>query len=448
MTDLIERIEVEDAGGLLPAREPTEPGPTESGRWEPAHTEADTTPRDVARRAWSPGPGPVGLAVLLGCSALLLFLTAAPRFSSWRVGAIAFVVAAWVQVAFGVVVVVRQRRSLCLWVAAANTAICGLWIAALTGHHVSTNFAGGTGVALSIAAVLVALGLTVRPLLGMGWQSSTLALGSIVPVAVVVVTTTALALPPTATAAGSSPPSKRSGATPANPFFSSQKVPGSGSSRFLQIASGNDTEKSELQPWVPLSPSDQAVLDKQLFLAEEAAFRYPTVADAKKAGLILAGGMAPGVGAHYQIVNADVLKGINPDTTVNPAYPGSWIYASTADNAPVVGVMYEAFTKDAPIGFAGPNDHWHQHTNLCITYGVQNGAVKIGVPFAPDTSVTPQQCATVHGQFMKRTLWMVHAWVVPGWESPLGPFSHSNPHLYCPGNTDLTDTIGFCSRQQ
>ena len=430
MTDLIERADIERADQALLA----ESEATAAFSWP----ELDRPPavRTVL-------PGPVVMAVVLGCSALLLFLTAAPRFSSWRMGAIALVVAAWVQVALGVAAALRQRRTLCLSIAGANGAIIGLWAAALAGRHVSTDFAAGVGVALSAAAALLALGLATRPHAGRNWQSSTLALGSIVPVAIVVVTTTALALPPTAGASGPTPPSRPKAAAP-NPFFNSQKVQGQGSSRFLQIASGNDTEKSELQPWVPLSPSDQAALSKQLFLAEEAAYRYPTVADAKKAGMILAGGMAPGVGAHYQLMSAASLNGVNADSTINPANPTSWIYASTADNAPVVGVMYGAFTQNAPIGFAGPNDHWHQHSNLCITYG----AGKIGVPFAPDTTVTPQQCTSVHGYFIKKTFWMVHAWVVPGWESPLGPFAHSNSHLYCPGNTDLTDPIGFCLRQQ
>jgi hypothetical protein len=128
---------------------------------------------------------------------------------------------------------------------------------------------------------------------------------------------------------------------------------------------------------------------------------------------------------------------------VNPEYPASWIYASVADNAPVVGVMYESLNATAPTGFIGPNDHWHRHANVCI----QIGGGKIGVPFAADQDVTPQECRDVHGIFMNKTVWMVHAWVVPGWESPQGVFSHDNLHVYCPGNTDLTDAIGFCTRQ-
>ncbi len=75
-------------------------------------------------------------------------------------------------------------------------------------------------------------------------------------------------------------------------------------------------------------------------------------------------------------------------------------------------------------------------------------AGEIAVPFAADQNVTPQECSDVHGLFMKKTVWMVHAWVVPGWESPQGVFSHDNLHVYCPGNTDLVDAIGFCTRQQ
>ena len=45
--------------------------------------------------------------------------------------------------------------------------------------------------------------------------------------------------------------------------------------------------------------------------------------------------MAPGVGALYQMISPELFKGINPDGSVNPLYPGSWNYASAADNASV-----------------------------------------------------------------------------------------------------------------
>jgi hypothetical protein len=428
MTDLIERLEGIGSEPIL------EPGQTHSsGR--AGEREARPPSADFGL------PGRVLLAVLLGCSAILSFAVAAPHFSGWRFGAIALVVTAWAQIVAVVAGLVRPSRSLFRAVAVLSIATGGLWATVLTGHHGVSAFAGDMGVALSGAAFVIALTLALRPTIGAAWSSSTFVMSSLIPVAVVVLTMTALSFPATAAA----PPSRTAASPPTtpNPFFNSVRVPGQGTARFLQIASGNDTEKAELRPWVPLDPATQAVLSGQLHEAAQAAMRFPTVADAKKAGMILAGGMAPGVGAHYQLLSASALQGVNPDGSINPAHPGSWIYGCIADNCPIVGIMYESFNAAAPTGFAGPNDHWHQHSNLCITYSQG----KIGVPFAPDTSVTPAQCATAHGQFLKKTLWMVHAWVVPGWESPLGVFSHSNPHVYCPGNTDLTDHIGFCLRQ-
>jgi len=45
---------------------------------------------------------------------------------------------------------------------------------------------------------------------------------------------------------------------------------------------------------------------------------------------------------------------------------------------------------------------------------------------------------------MAITGWMVHAWVVPGWESPDGVFSHENPNLRCADGTYDTDAVGKC----
>ena len=50
--------------------------------------------------------------------------------------------------------------------------------------------------------------------------------------------------------------------------------------------------------------------------------------------MVLAGGMAPGVGAHYQVIGASDLTSL--DGSFNPSEPASWIYASTANAAPIV----------------------------------------------------------------------------------------------------------------
>jgi len=278
-------------------------------------------------------------------------------------------------------------------------------------------------------------------------------LTSVVPVGIVIIVTAALFVAPVAHGAVSGAGSGGAGGAAAGgggaalspaalALKNSVPVPGQNSPQFQQILAGNDTEKAELKPYVPLNAADQTVLTQQLGDALQAAERFPTVASAKAAGMILAGGMAPGVGAHYQTIGIQDVTAL--DGQFNPSQPASWIYASTADNAPVVGVMYESLTAQPPSGFIGPNDHWHRHSNVCVKFN----AGEIAVPFAADQNVSPQECADVHGIFMKKTVWMVHAWVVPGWESPQGVFSHDNLHVYCPGNTDLVDAIGFCTRQQ
>jgi hypothetical protein len=169
---------------------------------------------------------------------------------------------------------------------------------------------------------------------------------------------------------------------------------------------------------------------------QQVLLERPTVADAQRAGMIIAGGFAPGVGAH-EIPLAYAARGSSPTGEIDPRMPGSVIYDGTSPTSRLVGLMYLSLTDKAPEGFAGPNDHWHRHSNTCVVYG----AGMIQVPFPADSDVTKAMCDRYHGTFMKKPVWMVHAWVVPGWESPLGVFSHSNRNLHC---ADGTDKAGFC----
>jgi hypothetical protein len=186
-------------------------------------------------------------------------------------------------------------------------------------------------------------------------------------------------------------------------------------------------------PDVPLGPQAHAELAMQLVAARAAALKYPTVADALRAGFIPAGKFSPETGAHYIDIGAAVGG-------FDPSNPGSLIYDGDSPTSRVIGAMYLSAGIAPPAGFVGPNDHWHRHSNTCIEF---QGS-KIVVPFAADSDVTQQMCNAVHGDFMQRTEWMVHAWVVPGWESPLGVFSHNNPDVKCANGTVNTDAAGFC----
>ena len=203
----------------------------------------------------------------------------------------------------------------------------------------------------------------------------------------------------------------------------------------------NSDEKAEFGPDKPLTVAQRKELALQLVVARTTAMQYPTVADATKAGFILAGKFTPGAGAHYVSISGSASSYMGHTTTIDPAHPLALIYDGTAPTSRVVGLMYGSFNVLPPDGFAGPNDHWHRHTNLCITF--DKGS--IGIPYPPDSDVKKAACDALHGQFMRETLWMVHAWVVPGWDSPEGVFSHANIDLHCGDGTDHTDKVGFCT---
>jgi hypothetical protein len=195
---------------------------------------------------------------------------------------------------------------------------------------------------------------------------------------------------------------------------------------------------AETLPDEPLDTPTRAVLATQLVAARDAALRMPTVADATAAGYVLAGGFAPGSGAHYVGVTGAGLTGSGG---VDSGHPDTYIYDGTSPGSRIVGLMYNSLGKEAPEGFAGPNDHWHRHSNVCLKFS----SAGIEVPFPADSDVTATQCASKGGRLMAITTWMVHAWVVPGWESPEGVFSHNNSNLRCADGTLNTNDAGFCA---
>jgi hypothetical protein len=189
------------------------------------------------------------------------------------------------------------------------------------------------------------------------------------------------------------------------------------------------------QPDLPLDQATRSQLGAQLTQARALALSYPTVSDALRSGYQLAGGFAPGTGAHYVS-----LSGLSGPGSINVDRPEALIYDGTHPASQIVGLMYYAMTPSAPEGFAGPNDHWHRHNGVCIRY--TSGGIQ--VPLPADSDVTRAQCQAVSGSYLSVTGWMVHAWVVPGWESPQGVFSHSNPNVRCADGTLNPDKAGFC----
>ncbi len=183
---------------------------------------------------------------------------------------------------------------------------------------------------------------------------------------------------------------------------------------------------------LPLSPTDRKELARQMVIARETAMEYPTLADAVRAGLHRAGPFSPGLGTHMiDLANLAYGAGTGPMTDAQIRHPMAWIYDGTKPDSPVAGLFYSALVPD-PAGFAGPNDVWHQHTNICVVLNKGGG---IDVPLGADHDATVAQCDAVGGRLMKATGPLLHVWVVPGYEDSLGTFSHLNPAITCNDGT-------------
>ena len=169
---------------------------------------------------------------------------------------------------------------------------------------------------------------------------------------------------------------------------------------------------------LPIDEPTREALVAQQALALGAAERYPTVADAEAAGYAQSTPFVPCIGAHY--TNISFVGGFDP------AKPSELLFDGTRPDSRIIGLSYLVFHPGgAQDGFAGPNDHWHQHnSNGGLCFSKANGIV-IGAE-----QLTPEQCAAING--VKRPLpdiWMLHDWIVPGWECGWGVFAPECPEL-------------------
>jgi hypothetical protein len=170
-------------------------------------------------------------------------------------------------------------------------------------------------------------------------------------------------------------------------------------------------------PQVPLSEATRMELEQQQTEARAVAAKYPTVATATAAGYRESTVYVPCIGAHYTNVG---LVG-----QFNPTAPSELLYDGTSPNSRIVGLSYLVFHPGgAPAGFAGPNDRWHQHTfngGLCMGAG----GLIIGAE-----SESAADCEKAGGHKIALTdIWMMHDWVVPGWECSWGVFAAECPEL-------------------
>jgi len=168
---------------------------------------------------------------------------------------------------------------------------------------------------------------------------------------------------------------------------------------------------------IPLTKAERTELEAEQSAARAVALKYPTVASAVAAGYAQSTVYVPCIGAHY--TNVARAVGFNVST------PSELLYDGTNPASKIVGLSYLVYHPGgAPDGFAGPNDHWHQHTfngGLCMG----RGGLIIGAE-----SESAADCEKAGGHKIALTdIWMLHDWVVPGWECSWGVFASECPEL-------------------
>jgi hypothetical protein len=133
-----------------------------------------------------------------------------------------------------------------------------------------------------------------------------------------------------------------------------------------------------------------------------------------QAGYFVGSYWSGGVGTHY--IDWRLVGG-----PFDPAQPAMLL----VDSAPthprrLAGFAYWVRSARPPAGFDGGADHWHKHRGLCFIGGV---LTREGVR-------DPARCA---GAWIDGAdLWMLHAWVVTGYENDAGVFAPLNSKLCGP----------------
>ncbi|MEO7370201.1 MAG: hypothetical protein ABIZ69_05015 [Ilumatobacteraceae bacterium] len=184
-------------------------------------------------------------------------------------------------------------------------------------------------------------------------------------------------------------------------------------------ASNQDHNHTESFPEVALSATDAPVFASQWSAAQNAIAAHDTEAEATALGYVRATAPSAGIGTHW-VLWSQIAK------PFDPAVPSMLLFDERRTPPVLVGYSYALSSPTLPEGFAGPNDHWHQHRGLCVDGGWVVREQAAGAEACSGTYIAG-------GDF-----WMLHAWVVPGWDNRKGEFAPFNPKL-CPSNVGTPD---------
>jgi hypothetical protein len=412
MTDLLDRSAAAEHEAELPPERDAAPSPPLAG---------------VAADQW------FLVALLVGAGAIHVAMAPSHMDESIIEGA-GFLVAAWVQLALAVAVLLRApSRRLLAAVGGTSVALIAAWLVSRTaglpfgahaGHAESVSIVDGVCVGLEAAAALVAAATLAGLASGLRRSGGVAVVGVLGAVAF---TTAAVASPAARDHARQSHGAHGTEAAAGHAHGGAAAAAGDGLG-FSALSNGHQHAHSE----EPLTPAETVQLSRQLAATAELVERYPTIADAEAAGWHRAGPFSPGLGTHYMGPN----YALNSDGDMDPEdlQVPMLVFDGLGPDAPLAGFMYLAYGRDTPPeGFAGPNDVWHYHEHVCIKIGPGG---TLDTPFGADLEgVTADMCTDVGGAWIANTGYMVHVWNVPGYESPDGMFTELNRRLTCPDGT-------------
>jgi len=317
----------------------------------------------------------------------------------------------------------------------------------------AASFVDLTCVALEVLLVLVGFAVLARPNLGEALAPGTRVVLSIIPVAILCVATAAIASPSAANhahggasaagtadhdhgSAGAASGSAVEGAA-ASGGDHDHGTPAAADDKGLSLlmnGAGEGGGHVHNNAVVPVDAPTQQQLDAQLAQVQPFIAKYPTVRAAEAAGYHRQGPYSPGLGAHYAESGRPSVS-VGPTMTDEALQHPMLIFDGIEPDSKLAGFMYMIFSLDtekAPEGFAGPNDHWHYHTNVCLKFAADGST---DAPLGADTSATKALCDTYGGILIANTGYMAHVWPVPGYESPQGLFSNVNAKLACSDGT-------------
>ena len=181
----------------------------------------------------------------------------------------------------------------------------------------------------------------------------------------------------------------------------------------------SDHSHTDVPTQAVLGSADAPMFAAQWNAAQGAIPAHDTQDEARALGYVRATAPSGGIGTHW-VLWSQIAKPFDAAT------PSMLLFHERRDPAVLVGYSYALSARARPNGFAGPNDHWHQHRGLCVDGG---WVVREQAP-------GPDACEGTYiagGDF-----WMLHAWVVPGWNNRKGDFAPFNPKL-CPPNVGTPD---------